>query len=122
MEILHLIINVNGTIFLIQSRALTFVRFVRYYAYVRVASGTYVRLHSEFKCWYLSVKLRFVSKLQKIKQLELGKGLLGRLRLFAADLWSFAVISCFSNYGLLIQTRKGPDILFKLADVRNIES
>ena len=59
---------------------------------------------------------------KKIKQLELGKGLLGRLRLLAADLWSFAVISCFSNYGLLIQTRKGPDILFKLADVRNIES
>ena len=59
----------------------------------------YIRLHSVAKCQYLftSVKLCLVSNLQKIKYLVFGKGLVGRLSLFAGslrsfgdNLWSFA--------------------------------
>ena len=59
-------------------------------SYVRYV---YIRLHSEVKRQFLfiSVNFRLASNLRKKKyyEMEFGKGLFGRLWLFAGRLWSF---------------------------------
>ena len=51
----------------------------------------YIRLHSEVKCRCLSVKLRFVSNLQrKLNKENTERVSFGRLWLFVGSLWSFA--------------------------------